>query len=245
MSDDTPFSRYGDPYLNPFPDPYPEDPKPKEEREKKAAPQKESFSPPLVPQPKAPEQSSVPSSEPAIATQPEEEFDEDFNKDILKLVVKIVIFAGLVVAAGFLFWFLMREKTPEPVKPEENAGIEIGESVNLISAEQGGTVLYQDSDGQILEIIVLAGALEKDEEISVAQIAKGSVTNRYQFSPKGLKFLRPVTVKIPYKKNGLKIGETPYDIKLEYQSQAGAQKYLLWYEVDEEAKKLITQVMGF
>lgn len=227
MTDDAPFSRYSEPFLNPFPDPYPPDPKSKEEQKQQPAP--ESFSPPLVPQ--------------APATDFEaDEFEQEFDKNIFKLILKIIIFAAVVIVAGFLIWFFVKTEpapSPEPAVPVENIGAEIGESTNLINASKGGQISYQDEDGQILEIIIPEGALEKDVEISVMQILKGSVTNRYQFAPKGLKFLKPVIVKIPYK------GENPHDIKLEYQSAPGAEKYLLWYEVDEKEKKLVTQVMGF
>lgn len=256
MSDDLPFSRYSEPYLNPFPEPRPEEPRSREERE---AEKKEEFTPPFVPysggkgEKKSPElsessesqQSAEIPSVPIIVPQAKEEFDEEFNRDVFKLGVKIVIFTALVIVVGFLFWFLMKDKEPAQIIPGENVGAEIGESSNLISASKGGQIFYKDKDGQILEIVIPEEALEKDTFISVMQISKGAVTNRYQFAPKGLKFLKPVIVKIPYKEKGLKTGETPYDIKLEYQSAPGAQKYLLWYEVDEEAKKLVTQVMGF
>lgn len=232
MTDDAPFSRYSEPFLNPFPDPYPPDPKPKEVEQRAAV--QETFSPPLVPQ------AVPPDFEP-------DEFEQEFDKNIFKLVLKIIVFIAAVIAAGFLIWFFAKtEPLPsEPIAPAENIGAEIGETTNLIIASKGGQISYQDEDSQILEIIIPAGALNEDKEISVMQIAKGSVTNRYQFVPKGLKFLKPVTVKIPYKENGLKMGETPYDIKLEYQSAPGAEKYLLWYEVDGTEKKLVTQVMGF
>lgn len=243
MSDDLPFSRYSEPYLNPFPDPHPKEPRPREERE---AEKKEEFTPPFVPysggreEKKSPElsessesQKSVEtSSVPIIVPQAEEEFDEEFNEDVLKLGIKVVVFIVFVVAIGFLFWFFMKGEKPatEPFAP-----IVVEEKV----------ISYTDDEGKVVEIIVPSGALKEDIKIEVKKIANGAVTNKYQFTPKGLKFLRPVTIKIPYKENGFKKGETPRDIKLEYQSAPGAQKYLLWYEVDGEAKKLITQVMGF
>ncbi|MBI4994599.1 hypothetical protein HZC21_03075 [Candidatus Peregrinibacteria bacterium] len=231
MTDDAPFSRYSEPHLNPFPDPGPPEPKP-------------SFVPPLVPYAGIEEKKLE-----------AEKFEQEFDKDIFKLVFKIVIFIILVIAGSFLIWHFTKKVPSEPLPEtlqngasnvlETSNGAEIGESVNLISAIQGGLISYADEDGQILEIIIPAGALKEDTKISVRQISKGFVTNRYQFAPKGLKFLFPATVKIPYKENGLKKGETPYDIKLEYQAEPGRQKYLLWYEADEAAKKLKTQVMGF
>lgn len=243
MSDDLPFSRYSEPYLNPFPDPHPEEPRPREERE---AEKKGDFTPPFVPSRLAGEkpeasQSQEPLQETATQTpqvtyavqspQAEEKFDEEFNEDVFKLGVKIVVFAALVIAVGFLFWFFMKDERsePEPFVP--------------VTTEK--TISYTDDEGKIVEIIVPEGALKEDVKIEIEKIAKGAVTNKYQFTPKGLKFLRPVIVKIPYKENGLKKGETPHDIKLEYQARPGDQKYLLWYEVDENAKKLVTQVMGF
>ena len=240
MSDDLPFSRYSEPYLDPFPPPQPEEPRPREERE---AEKKEDFTPPFVPHMGKPEAqkgpppealpSALPSEDqPFTPPQFEEKFEEEFNEDVLKLGIKVVVFTVFVVAIGFLFWFFMNGGKPatEPSAP-------------VVSEEK--VISYTDDEGRIVEIIVPLGALKEDVKIEVEKIANGAVTDKYQFTPKGLKFLRPVTVKIPYKENGLKKGETPHDIKLEYQSAPGDQKYLLWYEVDESAKKLVTQVMGF
>lgn len=240
MSDDLPFSRYSEPYLNPFPDPHPKEPRPREERE---AEKKEEFTPPFVPYmeklktPKEPLPEALPSALPSgdqllTSPQPEEKFDEEFNEDVFKLGIKIVVFTALVIAVGFLLWFLMKGEKPEA-----------GTSAPVIVEEK--VISYTDDEGKIVEIIVPKGALKEDVKIEIEKIANGAVTDKYQFRPKGLKFLRPVIIKIPYKENGLGKGETPHDIKLEYQSAPGAQKYLLWYEVDEGAKKLITQVMGF
>lgn len=236
MSDDLPFSRYSEPYLNPFPDPHPKEPRPREERE---AEKKEEFTPPFVPymeKPKTPKEplpeappSALPSGDQSL-TSPQ--FDEEFNEDVLKLGIKVVVFIVFVVAIGFLFWFFMGGEKPEA---EPSAPAVVEEKV----------ISYTDDEGRIVEIIVPEGALKEDVKIEIKKIASGAVTDKYQFTPKGLKFLRPVIVKIPYKEKGLKAGETPHDIKLEYQSAPGAEKYLLWYEVDEGAKKLVTQVMGF
>lgn len=206
MSDDAPFSRYGDPYL--------EGPKPPAEQ-------------PTATQ-KFVEESKINMDE------------EESDGSIVKLVVVgIIVFLFLLLAGGGAFYFFKDNNG------DDNSGgvFQPGENQSVDNKDE--IFVYKNEDGSTVEVIVPLGALKEKAKIEIKKIANGAVTDKYQFAPKGLKFLRPAIVKIPYKENGLRKGETPHDIKLEYQAQAGAQKYLLWYEVDESAKKLITQVMGF
>ena len=59
-----------------------------------------------------------------------------------------------------------------------------------------------------------AGALKEDTQIFITKIADGPVTDLYKIEPEGLKFLKPITLEIPYKESGLKYNETPEDIDL-------------------------------
>ena len=128
MSDDLPFSRYSEPYLDPFPPPQPEEPRPREERE---AEKKEDFTPPFcaaygkagsskrVPPPEALPSALPSEDQPFTPPQFEEKFEEEFNEDVLKLGIKVVVFTVFVVAIGFLFWFFMNGGKPatEPSAP--------------------------------------------------------------------------------------------------------------------------------
>lgn len=162
----------------------------------------------------------------------------------------VIIILVVLILAGVGIWYYLTRRTPgvppskAPPKQEETS--EEPEDTGLIRAAKGGTVVYKDSFGREAKIIVPAGALTRDTKIEIEWVASGRVTDLYHLKPDGLKFLKPVTVAIPYKESGLAEEETPYDIDLEYwQKGAYEDKELLDFRVDKTEKMLSTAVRSF
>lgn len=158
-------------------------------------------------------------------------------------VIVLVIFLILASTGGGVWYYLTRDKKPQKVQPA-TAPARIEEpqkDANLITAAAGGKVKACDE----AEIIIPQGALEKDTKIEMQCVEKGNVTDLYRLKPDNLKFSKPVTIVIPYKKSGLFSGQTPYDIDLEYWFKEMGQKKLLRYTVDTQERKLRTQVREF
>lgn len=144
-------------------------------------------------------------------------------------IVAIVVFILLVLAAvGFSY---RNKKANNPI-------VDDGVPTVGISAEKGGKIVT--FDGAV--VTIPAGALKEDTQIFITKIADGPITDLYKIEPEGLKFLKPVTLEIPYKESGLKYNETPEDINLEYWLTVGSSRTLLSYEVNEEKKLLKAEV---
>lgn len=154
---------------------------------------------------------------------------DDDTGDGRAYVVAIVVFILLVLAAvGFSY----RKKNPQ------NPIVDNDEPTIGISAKNGGKIVT--FDGAV--VTIPAGALKEDTQIFITKIADGPVTDLYKIEPEGLKFLKPITLEIPYKESGLKYNETPNDIDLKYWLLDGDPRTLLSYEVNEEKKLLKAQV---
>jgi hypothetical protein len=166
--------------------------------------------------------------------------EEQAEQSALAMVFVIGIILGL---AGFGMWrFLGGLPSDNRLTiPSVPLSAELQKDPNIILAAVGGTVVSPYG----VEIYVPAGALSKDKKIEIERVASGAVTDLYRLKPEGLKFLKPVAVAIPYKKGGLKSGEEPKDILLEYWFIAGDRKQSLKYEVDASIKKLRTTVTQF
>lgn len=165
-------------------------------------------------------------------------------------IIVVIIFVVLVLA-GVGVWYYLKKKPNffNKIPPPEDK--KIGQEIkkkdpNLVSAKEGGKVLFKDHLGREVEVIVPAFALPKDTKIEIERVSAGEVTDLYHFKPDGLKFLKPVTLVIPYKESGLREGETPYDIDLEYwfKEKYGTRK-MLNFTVDKVTKTLRAQVREF
>lgn len=156
------------------------------------------------------------------------EDDEAVRKSVTILVVGI--FVVLLLVAGGVWYYLQTSKDETEDGDTQDEVVEEPDP-NLISAATGGKIMTKEG----LEIIIPAGALEKDTRIEATKVADGPVTDRFHLKPDGLHFLKPVTVLLPYKERGLEPGETPYDIILNVWN--GAQKAVS-YSVDTREEKL-------
>ncbi len=163
--------------------------------------------------------------------------EQEVQQSACAIIVVIAVIVGLL---GFGVWYYLGYSPAEkngagPLSSEER------KDPNLIVAALGGKIVSPYG----VEVVVPPGALAKDKKIEIERVAIGDVTDLFRLKPEGLKFLKPVTVAIPYKESGLKSREEPEDILLEYWFTAGDRKRLLQYEVDESAKKLRAAVTQF
>lgn len=267
MADEFPFSGLG---ANPFPDPLSKEPEP-------TAPPKPFVPPPREPQPVSPylqetcPQESVGAS--ACDFSPEgmwgkeasqgdaaetdnEAFDEDDKQTLKKVYAGLGIAVAVLIVAVVSVWIYLgkrvEEKKPAEGDVEKNIAAEDAaenemprpENPNLIKAAEGGWIVSPEG----FEIIVPSGALVQDTEIKVERVAAGPVTDLYRLMPDGLKFLKPVTARIPYKESGLRRGRTPRDIVLDYWSGEGALhafRTALAYDVDARENKLSAEIREF
>ena len=158
----------------------------------------------------------------------------------------VVVFLILIVLAliGAATWYYLAHRdsiAKETSQPTENEkGNKSVQDPNFIVAATGGKVVFGG-----FEVIIPPGALAQDTRIEIEKVAYGPITDRYHLKPDGLKFLKPVTLAIPYKEGGLNEGLTPYDIELGYWFENEFDKSSLRYSVDREVKKLRTTVTEF
>ncbi|MBI2638642.1 hypothetical protein HYW83_03570 [Candidatus Peregrinibacteria bacterium] len=163
--------------------------------------------------------------------------EQEVQQSACAIIVVIAVIVGLF---GFGIWYYFGYSPAEkngasPLSSEET------KDPNFILAAVGGKIVSPYG----MEVTVPPGALAKDKKIEIERVAIGDVTDLFWLKPEGLKFLKPVTVAIPYKERGLKSWEEPGDISLQYWFTAGDRKRSLRYEVDESAKKLKTTVTQF
>ena len=147
-------------------------------------------------------------------------FEDEFGDDVKRLVRGIIIFVVVMALVWVSSWYLLKGFS--------------GTDENLISAKDGGKIVTDFG----VEIEVPAGALAQDTKIEVEKTGEGAVTDVYHFLPEGLVFKKSAIVSIPYKESGLRPGETPWSIRLEYNKDGLSAKRTLSYEVDKKAKKL-------
>lgn len=120
------------------------------------------------------------------------------------------------------------------------------DSSDLVRALIGAIIVSrQAADGQQAQVIIPSGALSTDTRIEIEKVAEGSLTDLYHLKPDGLRFLRPVTIVIPYKESGLRPGQSPTAIQLKYWFAGDARKRFLSFAVDTENKTLRAQVLEF
>lgn len=146
----------------------------------------------------------------------------------------VVVFVIMIVGVGYYF----AKDAPAAEGCDNMLSAECNK--NLVSAKDGGRVISEFD----MEVIVPPGALEKDTEIKIEKTASGEVTDQFRLLPEGLRFLKPVTLAIPYKESGLK-GQSPDKIMLNYWSDPTIQNGFatsLLFVVDKENKKLITEI---
>lgn len=185
----------------------------------------------------------------AVENEPVFSYDDEGDSTRTACITIAVIFA-ILVAAGVGVWYYISHKAPATnvtdvdMKPDTTTGNTTAK--NMISAKDGGEVIYKDPYGKTVKISIPAGALEKDTKISVAWVASGRVTDEYHLMPDGLTFKKPITVTIPYKESGLAKNETPQDIQLEYwfKNMYGS-RTLLKFSIDSVAKTLSAAVDKF
>lgn len=181
---------------------------------------------------------SPPQEAPAAAAEAVEfeRQEQEVQQNACAIIVVIAVIVGLF---GFGVWYYLSETRDGTSIPPLSS--EQQKDPNLIVAALGGKIVSTYG----VEVTVPPGALANDKKIEIERVAIGDVTDLFRLKPEGLKFLKPVTVAIPYKERGLESWETPEDILLEYWFAAGDRKRLLNYEVDESAKKLRTTVTQF
>ena len=99
---------------------------------------------------------------------------------------------------------LFAESSKEKTEIKRNVSVKEEKSEVLISAKKGGTVTLGDASIEIPE-----GALKEDTKISITRLYKVEDTGEslynaiphsggYRFLPAGTKFLKDVTITLPY-----------------------------------------------
>lgn len=176
---------------------------------------------------------------PESAEKPTQGFG-DYEEACEKKLHKIVLgaFAALaaffLIAAGIALYYILSDSGNNAAQESNTAQLK-----NLIIAEQGGRV---DADGA--SIIIPPAALAEDTIIEIVRAEEGEITDRFELKPSGLKFLKPVTVVIPYKPDGLKTYETPRNINLKYWKNNEPKQSLI-FTINEDAKTLSTKISAF
>lgn len=173
--------------------------------------------------------------------QQDEQPSEDPEIEKKSCVIMAIIFAALVLV-GIGAWYYLNGKSEPAPQPPATAG---EEDKNFVKANSGAHLYFSEG----LEIIIPAGALEKDTKIDATVVSKadpdkGEVTDLYHLMPDGLRFQKPVTLLVPYKSIE---GFDANDTELGYRFTNYGQKQLLEYEVEtnDSGKKLRTQVDKF
>jgi RHS repeat-associated protein len=150
----------------------------------------------------------------------------------------------------------MRLVNPANVHEEEKVSTVVSAGRELaradVSPEQGGTVTYS---GVSLEIP--AGAVEKATEIRIEELTETekldvgmkNVTGGsagYRFLPEGMKFLKPVTLRLPYDREAVST-QNEYENLYTYYYNVRMLKWekLVRVEVDEKAGVLVSQTTHF
>jgi hypothetical protein len=212
------------PYPGPFPSPYSEVPTPKQESVQFGKPQ----GGPSFPEPPMefykPAQPKFEEPKPKVE---QVEFEDEFGDDVKRLVRGIIIFVVVMALVWVSSWYLLK-------------GFSSTDKA-LISAKDGGKIVTDFG----VEIEVPAGALAEDTKIEVEKTGEGAVTDVYHFLPEALVFKKSITVSIPYKDSGLLPGETPWNIRLEYNKDGLSAARSLSYTVDSKAKKLKVRMREF
>lgn len=164
------------------------------------------------------------------------EFEHEEEQVEQSAFALVFVIGVIVLLAGVGAWHFLRSFPSEgtPMFPPTPLTAELQKDPNLIVAAIGGTIISPYG----AQVHVPAGALQKNKRIEIERVTQGPVTDQFHLKPDGTKFLKPVTVAIPYK------GE-PEDILLEYWFTSGGRKQLLKYEVDASVKKLRTKIMQF
>lgn len=228
MSNDYPFSPYPDPFSPLTPPPAPEPPRaqpaawpaPQMQEELPRRPSNPAPFPSATPQFSPPPAltSEVDIPEPPAIFSDEDTDDNAVQKTALAIVAGVLV---VLILIGFGIWYFLRDKG-QPALPY----------ANLILAAAGGKITTPEGAA----LIVPPGALSQDTRLEIVKVTDGDVTDLFELKPLGQKFLKPVTVEIPYKKSG--------PIVLEYWKEEG-EKRVLRYTRDEKEKKLRTQVREF
>lgn len=211
MSNDYPFSPYPDPFSPLTPEP----PQAQQQPVSWSAQQQQ----PAQPTEHAPAW-PPPAQEPAPQfSPPEDTGDEAIQKTALAIVAGVLV---LLILVGFGVWYFLRDKGEAPTSDS-----------NLILASTGGKITTPE--GAVL--IIPPGALSQDTRLEISKVRDGDVTDLFELKPLGQKFLKPVTVEIPYKKSG--------PIILEYWKEEGGERRDLKFIRNEKRKKLRTEVAEF
>lgn len=132
------------------------------------------------------------------------------------------IFVVLVLTLSAFWFFFLR-----------------GPQGKIISALEGGTI-----EAYGVKIEIPARALKEDTEILIERVAKSGIVDSYLFLPEDLKFLKPVTISILYKEEGLE-GKKPQEIMLTLSSREGEKGAPIKFTVDESEKLLIFKLREF
>jgi hypothetical protein len=202
--------------------------------------QPEPVKPIWLPEPASPPSPPLPFSAPAPQTfaspvsPVSPAFSESDDEEDIAKKTALTIVAGVLVVlllAGFGGWyFFLRDKEENeipPPPPQEES------DANLIVAAIGGKILTPEGAA----LLIPAGALSQDTRLEILKVRDGEATDLFELKPLGQKFLKPVTVEIPYKKSG--------SIILEYWKEEGGKKRALKYTVNRKEMKLKTQVNEF
>lgn len=240
MSNDYPFSPYPDPFspLAPTPAPSPEPPRaqpaawPAQQPQARQASEPAQFpsaAPPIQTfSTHTPPVTKADTAEPPATFSDEDTNDEAAQKTALAIVAGVLV---ILILIGFGIWYFLRDKGENEAPQTPSSPAE--QDANFILAAAGGKIITPEGAA----LIIPAGAFAEDTKLEISKVREGDVTDLFELKPLGQKFLKPVTVEIPYKKSG--------PIILEYWKEEGGKRRELEYVRDEKEKKLRTEVKEF
>lgn len=160
-----------------------------------------------------------------------------------------------VFAFTVIIFIFSCKRDPDPVNPgttpdTTTAGIITpigtvqGEIVTVSIGPQGGTV--SSSDGR-LQVMIPAGALSKNESISVQPVSNECPAGTglaYRLHPHGLTFAQPATITFHYTEENLS-GTTPELLKVAYQTNTQSWNALENHNWSAQAKTVSVQTTHF
>lgn len=176
--------------------------------------------------------SQEPNNEPELS--PVEE-DPD-APSILQFALGVLVVIVLVGLGIGFFVIGVKDGAQEKTPPKEDTAAAATNSKRLRKGE-GATL--KTADGA--ELIIPEGALGKDADIAITRVSGGYLTDLYKLTPDYFVFLKPVTVRIPYRKNVL---EEAISVYLNVWNDSESKKSVA-YKIDRVSEKLETALMEF
>ncbi len=168
-------------------------------------------------------------------------------------ITVLLAFLALVVLGVGVWKFVKKQEVPAKLPPPTvvvaNKVPRVAPALKhvekYINAAEGGTI----SLGQF-QVVIPADALENNTVISLELVAKADfskfeTTDFFRMLPEGLKFIKPVTVKVPYYEEGLRVGSTIKQSALWFWHEGKIPRKSLAFRIYRFTKRLGAEVVKF